>query len=68
MPSGFCRRAESKVSMGHVFPQGVLIAVNLVGGGAKMEGLEPELGISWGFPSVQWPSLPYQVQGQVPRC
>lgn len=54
--------------MGHVFPQGVLIAVNLVGGGAKMEGLEPEPGISWGFPSVQWPSLPYQVQGQVPRC
>ena len=38
-------RDGSEVSMGHVFPQGVLAAITLVRGRLEMEGLEPEPGV-----------------------
>ena len=31
------------------------------------EGLGLELGVSQGFPSAQWPSLPYQGAGLGPK-
>ena len=34
VPSGFVWRAGSDISMNHVFPQGMLAAIALVGGGA----------------------------------
>ena len=34
VPSGFVGRAVSDMSMSHIFPQGVLAAITLVGGGA----------------------------------
>ena len=34
VPSGFDRRTGSEVSMDHIFFQGVLAAITLVGGGA----------------------------------
>ena len=36
--------------------------------GLKMEWLELEPCVSQGFSYAQWLSLPYQGQGQVPRC
>ena len=38
LPSGFGGRAGSDVSMSHIFPQGVLAAITLVGGGAGYGG------------------------------
>ena len=43
VPSGFGGRTGSEGSMDHVFPQGVLAAITVVGGGeVEMEELEPE--------------------------
>ena len=52
----------------HIFPQGVLAAINLVKLGLEMEGLELDLGVKQGFPSAQWPSPPYQEQDLIPSC
>ena len=68
VPSGFDGRAGFDVNISHIFPQGVLAAITLVGSGLEKEGLGPEPGVSQGFPSLQWPSLPYQRWGQVPSC
>ena len=38
VPSGFDGRAGSEVSMNHIFPQRVLVAITLVGGGAGNGG------------------------------
>ena len=46
-------RVGSDVNMSHVFPQGLLVAITLVGGGAELEGLDPEPGVSQGFFSAQ---------------
>ena len=65
--SGFGGRAGSDVSTGHVFPQDVLAAITLVGGGAGDGGVGPEPGMSQVF-YAQWLSLPYLGQGKSPRC
>ena len=49
LPCGFDGRAGSEVSMGHVFPWGLLAPTTLVGDRAEEEGLEPEPGMSQGF-------------------
>jgi len=33
-----------------------------------MLGLEPRLGVNWGFPSTQWPAAPYWVWGWFSNC
>lgn len=38
VPNGFGGRAVSNVSKSHIFPQGVLAAITLVGGGARAGG------------------------------
>ena len=58
VPSGFGGRAGSDMIMTHIFPEG-MAAFTFVGGGAEMEVLEPEPGVSWGFSSAQWPTPPY---------
>ena len=52
--SGFDGRTGFDLNTSHVFPQGVLSAIILLGGGVRDEGPEP--GVSQGFPSAQWPS------------
>ena len=69
MPSDFGGRPGSEVSMSHVFPQGVLVAITLVGVRTGDGGAGPELGMSQGFSSAQWPTPPYWGQkllGQKP--
>ena len=44
--SGFGGRAGSELSVGHIFPQGVLAAITLVRGRAGDRGLEPEPGVN----------------------
>ena len=34
----------------------------------EMLGLEPRLGVNWGFPSTQWPAAPYWVWGWFSNC
>ena len=46
VPSGFCWRAGSEVSLGHKFPQGLLAAITLVGGGARDGGTRVSAGVS----------------------
>ena len=60
--------SQESLIWSHVFLQGVLAAINLVGGGARDRWLEPEAGINQGFSSAQWLSLPYCRWGQVPNC
>ena len=64
---GFCEIVGSEVSMGHIYPQGMLAATTLVGGRTGGGGVEPEPDVSWGFSCAQWQSPPYQGQGQGPR-
>ena len=68
VPSGFDRRTGSEVSMDHIFFQGVLAAITLVGGGAGDGVVRASAGVS--FSSAQGPSLPCSNQGQNqgPRC
>lgn len=49
VPSGFGGRTESEVTLGHMFPQGVLAVMTLVRGGAGDEGAKPEPGVNHGF-------------------
>lgn len=39
VPSGFGGRTESEVTLGHMFPQGVLAVMTLVRGGLEMKEL-----------------------------
>ena len=55
--SDFDSRAGFDLNTSHVFLQGVLSAIILLGGGVRDEGPEP--GVSQGFPSAQWPSQSY---------
>lgn len=68
MLSGFGGRAGLDVSISHIFPEGLLATLTLVGSVLEMEGLGPETGMSQGFPSAQWLSLPYQGWDQVSCC
>ena len=40
MANAFGWRAEFDMDASHLFPQGVLAAITLVGGGLELEGLE----------------------------
>ena len=62
----FDSRAGFDLNTSHVFPQGVLSAIILLGGGVRDEGPEP--GVSQGFSSAQWPSQSYLGYGWVPSC
>ena len=55
------------VDASHVFPQGVLAAITLVGVGLELEELEQAPGVRQDFLSGQWPSPPYWVSGPIPR-
>lgn len=55
--SDFDSRAGFDLNTSHVFPQGVLSAIILLGGGVRDEGPEPI--VSQGLPSAQWPSQSY---------
>lgn len=70
VPSGFDRRTGSEVSMDHIFFQGVLAAITLVGGGAGDGVVRASAWCEPGFSSAQGPSLPCSNQGQNqgPRC
>lgn len=54
LPSGFDWRIGSEVSMGHIFPLGVLAPVTLVGGADGDEGLKSEPEVNLGFSYAQW--------------
>lgn len=58
VPSGFGGRPGFDVNISHIFAQVVLAAITLVGR-LEMAGLKPEPGVSQGFSSAQWPTLPY---------
>ena len=58
----FDSRARFDLNTSHVFPQGVLSAIILLGGGVRDEGPEP--GVIQGFPSAQWPSQSYLGYGE----
>ena len=62
----FDSRAGFDLNTSHVFPQGMLSAIILLGGGVRDEGPEP--GVIQGFPSAQWPSQSYLGYGWVPSC
>ena len=62
MSSGSAGRTGSEVSMDCVFSWTVMAATALVGCRMELVGQEPEPGVSKGFSSSQWLSLPYQVQ------
>ena len=49
-------RAEFDLNTSHVFLQGVLVAVSLVGGGAGDARAWLEPGVSQNFPFARWPS------------
>ena len=59
IPNIFGGRAESVVSMGCVFHQGVLAATAFLGGRAGIGYAETELGANQGFSYALWLSLPY---------
>ena len=44
-PVALVEELNLEVSMGHIFPQGLLAAITLVGRRLEMEGLEPEPGV-----------------------
>ena len=60
IPNAFGGRAGFDMNASHVFPQGVLAAITVVGGGLEMKGLQLGLGVRWGFPSAQWLSPLYR--------
>ena len=60
--AGFDREAS------HIFPQGVLTTVTLIGAGTGMEWLVLESGVRRYFPSTQWLPLPHPEQGPIPSC
>ena len=59
MPSAFYGRVGFDMDAIHIFPQGVLAAITLVGGGAGDGGARAGPGVRWDFPSTQWLSPPY---------
>ena len=60
VPSGFDGRAGFDVNTNHIFPQGVLTAITLVGGGLGNGRIRSQSQfLSRGLSSAQWPSLPY---------
>lgn len=52
VPSGFGQSAGSDISMNHVFPQGLLAAITLVGGGARDGRSRARALMSQGFSSA----------------
>lgn len=66
VPTAFTWRAGFDMDTSHVFPQGVLVAIALIGVWLEMERLELEPGMRWDFPFAQWPSLSYMGQGLIP--
>ena len=53
VPSGFGGRAVFDINTGHIFPQGVLAAITLVGGGTGVGWARARTSVSWGFSSAQ---------------
>ena len=68
IPSGFHAGTRFVVNKIHVFPQGVLTVITLVGGGAVEGGSREESGVSQSFPFAQWLSLPYQGPDVILSC
>lgn len=62
VPSGFGGRAGFDINIGHLFPQGELPAVTLVGGGTGVGWATDN--VSRGFSSAQWLTL-LCIQGRV---
>ena len=63
----FVGRDGSEVNVGHVFPQGVLAVITLLGGGAGDGGARSRARCEQSFSCAQWLSPPYQGWGHVPR-
>ena len=61
VPSGFGGKAGSEVGMGHVFLQGELVAMALLGVRLELEGPEPDVVTSEGFSFVQWLYHPIRI-------
>ena len=64
VPSGFDGRTGSEVSMDHIFFQGVLAAITLIGGGAGDGVVRAGARCEPGFFSAQGPSFPCSNQSQ----
>ena len=56
-----CLWWESCIDMdaSHIFSQGILVGITLAGGRAGDGVARAEPGVRWGFPTAQWPSLPF---------
>ena len=65
VPSTFDGRTGFDVDANHIFPQGVLAALTLVGCGAGNGGTRAAQGVRWDFLSAQWLSPPCQGQGLI---
>ena len=68
VPSGFGERAEFDVNTSHVFPQGVLAAITLVGCGAGDRGVRAKARCELRIPLCSVAVLLYLGWGQVPSC
>lgn len=57
-----CLWWESCIDMdaSHIFLQGILAGITLAGGRAGDGVARAEPGVRWGFPTTQWPSLPFR--------
>ena len=59
VPGGFDGRTGFDMNTSQIFPQGVLAAISMVGGETGDAVTRTRASLSQGFPSAQWPFLPY---------
>ena len=67
-PSDLGGGARSDMNTSHIFSQGALAVITLVGGRAGDGATRARGSVSQGFPSAQWPASPYWGWDWVPRC